>query len=587
MKRISTCVLLALLLSAPLAAQEWTKVLGGTGFEYGYRVAPMPDGGFMTAGTKSPPSSSDEDFWIARFDKQGNRRWDSTYGRKGVQETLFGFLATKDYGFMVGGFTGRQFSGNESATMYRGDSTGKLLWKLDVDYASSDHWHFFVERKDGGYYMGGHTDSKGGDAGEMWLVRMDSTRQFIWERTYGRGIGTEEHAHMGLGLDDGGALMLGHTENGGREKWFVARVDSNGDRAWDKIYSSGDDYHDSPYGMFQTRDGNYALIGGSSSATNYNSTMWLLVIDGAGKILLDKHYGDPNSDSFAWNAHQTSDGGYLLAGYTSYKTKGRQDIYVVKTDAAGTVEWTKTYGGTDADYGYDAIETADGWVAVGSTESPELQTGGNSDLLLVKWAKDQPTPPQAPVLVSPANGKLGAPLAQSLTWGATAGADRYRVQVATEFTFASPLLNDSMVTGSMRTVSGLELNRKYYWRVQAINAGGAGPWSEIWSFTTAASGVATTVDAGTALLGAAPNPFRTMTNVALRLGGYRHARVSVVDMYGHVVQSAFDGDLEAGEHLIRIDGTRLPAGSYLAVVQLAGADGSGAQVLSERLTVIR
>ncbi len=386
------CLIMFLALAVPLHAQKWVRTAGGTGFEFGYRIAPMPDGGFLTAGTQADLGSTDEDFWITRFDSTGNKVWDKRFGRKGVNETLFGFLATKDHGFMVGGFTGRQFSGEEAATMYRGDSTGALLWEVFVNNDRSDHWHFFVERPGGGYYMGGHTDSKGNDFGDMWLVKMDSARNVIWDTTYGRG--GEEHAHMGIGTRDGGCLLLGHAESGQgnaeREKFWAVKVDADGHRMWDSVFSSGDAYHDSPYGLFETRDGNYALVGGSSHATQPNNgTMWLLVIDSVGRTVMNKHYGHVGGDAFSWNARQTTDGGFVLAGYTTYQTAGKEDAYIVKTNAAGEVEWERTVGSTGSDYVYDVVETPSGYVAVGSTDSPSWMTGGgDADLLLIKVSKD-------------------------------------------------------------------------------------------------------------------------------------------------------------------------------------------------------
>jgi hypothetical protein len=65
---------------------------------------------------------------------------------------------------------------------------------------------------------------------------------------------------------------------------------------------------------------------------------------------------------------QTSDGGYIIAGVT-YPTFSNGDVYVVKISSTGSLQWTKTYGGTSNDIGHYVIETAGGYLIAGETES--------------------------------------------------------------------------------------------------------------------------------------------------------------------------------------------------------------------------
>lgn len=475
------CCLLCTM-SAATQAQDWVKGVGTEGFEYGYDILPTTDGGFMTLGTRSTTGfTNDLDFWVARFNAGGSKMWDSSYGTPGREETLFGSNVAGNGGFMLGGFTGKQFSGTESAHMYRIDSVGRVVWSIDLDYSRSDHFHFFTERKKGGYYFGGHTDSKNDPNGDMWLLRLGANRDTIWEKTYDRG--TSEHAHSGIETRDGGVLLLGHTTIGGREKYWVVKVDSNGMLQWQKTYGTNTNFHDSPYRVFETAEGNFALIGGSTSAVQQDiGTMWLLVIDTTGKIVLDKHYGNANGLSFSQSGRQTSDGGYILAGYTSYATKGAEDMYVVKVDATGTLEWERKIGGSGPDYAYDIIEVNDGYIAAGYTGSGSLMTGGGGDLLIAKIAK--PSAPVAPVLIAPRNDSMNVPVTAGLTWRASAGAVRYRIQAGTDSLFATTAFDDSTITGTSRILNGLLQQTRYWWRVRAINSAGISPWSGAWSFVT-------------------------------------------------------------------------------------------------------
>ncbi|MCA1481477.1 hypothetical protein, partial [Bradyrhizobium sp. NBAIM08] len=138
-----------------------------------------------------------------------------------------------------------------------------------------------------------------------------------------------------------------------------------------------------------------------------------------------------------------------------------EDMYIVKTDAAGNVEWEETYGGSNPDYGYDVEEFTDSYVAVGYTASSEIMTGGGGDLMMVKIMK--PAAPLAPVLLAPRNDSLNVPVAATLRWQGSGGASRYRLQVATDNLFANLVVDDSTVSGTSRAIASLQSSTRYYW----------------------------------------------------------------------------------------------------------------------------
>ena len=94
--------------------------------------------------------------------------------------------------------------------------------------------------------------------------------------------------------------------------------------------------------------------------------------------------------------------------------------------------------------------------------------------------------PPAPSLTSPANLASAQPTTVTFNWSAVTGATEYHFQLATDSTFATGLIkNDSSLTSNSRTVVGLAIYTKYFWRVRAKNTGGFGAYSSTWSFLTA------------------------------------------------------------------------------------------------------
>ena len=111
--------------------------------------------------------------------------------------------------------------------------------------------------------------------------------------------------------------------------------------------------------------------------------------------------------------------------------------------------------------------------------------------------------PQAPVLSSPANSATGQAVSLTLKWNSASTATTYRVQVATDAAFTALAVNDSTVTDTIKSISGLTNSKLYYWRVSAKNAGGTSSYSSIWTFTTIASTAAVSLSTKTLSFGSA------------------------------------------------------------------------------------
>ncbi|MGA9364840.1 MAG: LamG-like jellyroll fold domain-containing protein [Bacteroidota bacterium] len=98
-----------------------------------------------------------------------------------------------------------------------------------------------------------------------------------------------------------------------------------------------------------------------------------------------------------------------------------------------------------------------------------------------------PQPPPIPTLLSPDNGAYDLSTSLTVSWNASSGATSYQLQVSTNSSFSSTVLNQSGITSTSYTVSGLANNTTYYWRVNATNAVATSNWSSTWSFTTISS----------------------------------------------------------------------------------------------------
>jgi predicted secreted protein len=140
-------------------------------------------------------------------------------------------------------------------------------------------------------------------------------------------------------------------------------VDARGRTSTEFNITFGGTDHDVAYALVQTADGGYALAGYTASFGAGSQDFWLVKTDASGNMQWSKTYGGTDWDE-THALVQTADGGYALAGHTESFGAGGIDFWLVKTDANGNMQWNKTYGGTSNDEAHAMVQTADGGYAL-------------------------------------------------------------------------------------------------------------------------------------------------------------------------------------------------------------------------------
>jgi hypothetical protein len=171
--------------------------------------------------------------------------------------------------------------------------------------------------------------------------------------------------------------------------FLVYKLDTAGAKQWRKNF--GGDQTDTAKAVVQTSDGGYVVAGYSSSYTSLpvarakpaEPDFLVYRLNSAGQKLWRKNYGGSSSDR-CFDVRQTSDGGFILFGYSYSYSNGLSDFLAYKVNAAGQKLWRKNYGGSEYDYGYFAEQTADGgYIFFGEGDS-YAQSEFDSDFLVYK-----------------------------------------------------------------------------------------------------------------------------------------------------------------------------------------------------------
>ena len=425
-------VLLALILfngvnnksHAQAPAIEWQKCLGGTADDFANSIQQTSDGGFIVAGeTRSNDGDvsgnhGKSDAWVVKLNSLGDILWKKCLGGTG-NDYARSIQQISDGGFILTGYTNSNngdVSGNNGyydAWVVKLNSSGDILWQKCLGGTYDDYARSIQQTSDTGFILAGYTFSNDGDVSgnhgfsDAWVVKLNSSGDIIWQKCFG---GTnEDYAYSIQQTSDSGFIVAGYTFSNdgdvsgyhGYFDYWVVKLNSSGDIEWQKCL--GGTYYDYAYSIQQTSNGGFIVAGSTNSnngdVSGYHGYFdyWVVKLNSSGDIEWQKCLGGTNND-YANSIQQTSDGGFIVAGYTesndgdvSGDHGGDYDAWVVKLNSSGDILWQKCLGGTIDDRAYSIQQTSDGgFIVAGFTVSNDGDVSGNhgaSDAWVVKLNK--------------------------------------------------------------------------------------------------------------------------------------------------------------------------------------------------------
>ncbi|MFX1284859.1 MAG: hypothetical protein ACFFB5_14455 [Promethearchaeota archaeon] len=294
---------------------------------------------------------------------EGNHTYGGTRSDCGTS-----IIQTAGGGFAIAGYSESYSFNKKDFWFVRTDASGVILWNKTFGGEEDDVAHSIVSTSDGGFALVGYTESFGEGQDDMWLVKTDSDGNMEWNETYGDN-GYQDASAL-IYTSDKGFLLTGSTRpsiaNADYDMWIV-KTDASGVAIWNKTY--GGEKDDRATSAIQTSSGDFALAGTTQSFGAGYIDMWLLKINTSGGVLWNETYGGVEGDE-AFELIQTSDGGYALTGYTISFGAGSSDIWLVKTNEAGLIQWNQTYGKSGIDMALSLLQTSDNGFAVVGAFNP-------------------------------------------------------------------------------------------------------------------------------------------------------------------------------------------------------------------------
>ena len=346
---------------------EWFKTYGQKAEDTALAIIPLGDGTFIVGGSTESPELEVDASWIKRINKLGKTLWTRTFDVITLDEAR-SIVQTKDGGFILGGAIeplGEE--GPEDAGVLKVDSEGNKTWNMSFGQLSRDETvHSIIHRSDGGYIFAGHSKPEDSENMDALVVCLDENGSVQWFRTFGDL--SPEDAQSIIEVPDG-FVIAGYqdvTGKGNYDAWVV-KINTTGEIVWEKTYGGSE--RDSAHQIIRADDGGFMVVGENNSHSAGKSDVWVFKLTSDGSLVWEQMIGGQYDDK-GYSIQETTDSGYLVAGNTQSYGAGGTDAWVIKLSEEGTPLWSKTIGGTKEDYGSHAIEIrANDIIVSGMTES--------------------------------------------------------------------------------------------------------------------------------------------------------------------------------------------------------------------------
>jgi hypothetical protein len=357
--------------------------------EYATGITATNDGGFVFTGATSEgnPTNGYDQLINVKVDARGNTIWKKLFGFA-YNEVARKVRATSDGGYINVGSVEAEGSGCHTRPtgssrnyydmwIYKSNAAGDEMWRRCYGSVDFDNGYDIRELPTGGYIAVGRSTTASGDVtshaggGDLFAVKISASGTLQWSKSF--GTSAAEIGNAVIITSDGKCVIAGTTGTDG----YAIKIDTaTGNLVWQKTYAGN--ATDVLNGITEDATGNLIFTGTTNSTSGVVTTnagledLWALKTDAAGTVIWSKTFGSTSNDrgnaivanadgSVVINAYTAGNNGDVTVSY------GGGDQWVVKLSSAGTLVWQKSMGSTGTEGGADIIKTNDGGYATVST----------------------------------------------------------------------------------------------------------------------------------------------------------------------------------------------------------------------------
>jgi photosystem II stability/assembly factor-like uncharacterized protein len=358
------------------------KTFGGVSSERGTKFDITNDGGYIISGRTSS-FTSDQDMYLIKLDSTASLEWSKLYHSPGFIEGLYGVRQTTEGNYYLSGYIEGGFGFLDIVVM-KVNSVGDIIWAKNFGGIEADELRGINITQDGGVLVSGYNASFGAGLKDIQTIKLFSDGSIDWAKNF--GTIWEDHNLANIIATDGNFIFCGATDISGNLEWrpTLIKSDTLGNILWAKYYPGFSE--DWSRDLIETSDGGYLIVGHTRSyGLGGSEDIYLVKTNINGDVEWAKAYGGIGNER-GYGVLQNSDGKYILSGFTNSFGFGGYDAFLMKIDVIGNLEWFHTYGGNTNDYTFDVKETSDnGFALIGRRST---NTFGSDDVYLIKTDQD-------------------------------------------------------------------------------------------------------------------------------------------------------------------------------------------------------
>ena len=368
--QIILTTIFSLLLCCVYGQIKFQKTYGIAGSFEGSSVQETNDGGYIIVSNVSVNINT-SDIYLIKTNSYGDTLWTRTYKGTGEENIGYDVKQTTDLGFIIVGWTHSQSTGRDDVYLIKTNSTGNIQWSKIYTETTISTWGLSVIQTNTVGYLIAGMDWNGSmsntNGRNCYLIQTDGNGNLIWDKLFG----VAAVSNCVNKVNDGGYIFSGFIEKNSlsNSPWigYLFKTDNNGTILWRKTYTGGK--QNEIVSVQQTSDNGFIMTGFIQDSVTDFYDISLIKTNSIGDTLWTRTYGGA-FDDFGISVQETSDSGFIITGYTNSFGAGDFDAYLIKTDSIGDTLWTKSYGGNSTDFGVKVNQTSDGgFVIIGYTKS--------------------------------------------------------------------------------------------------------------------------------------------------------------------------------------------------------------------------
>jgi hypothetical protein len=334
----------------------WTRFYGTSDGEIAYAIKEIPTGGYYITGCTNSFGNGFIDFYLVKINADGDLVWENHYGGYDDDYALSAAL-TRDGGIIMAGWTKSFGAGGTDIYVVRTDPDGNIVFQQTYGGSRDDTAKCIIEASDGSFVVCGSTQSfDSGYTSDAYVIHISSSGSLIWSHRSG-GV-----------MNDGATCIVQTAEKefaftgwtgdaDGNHDIYVEKINWQGETLWSQGYSPGID--NQGVSIIESADHDLVVAGYTFLNPVYLE-VYLMKLSGSGSLIWERNYG-----SNVWEVgscvRQAPDNGFILAG-SRWRAlfPDTTQFYLVKTDSLGARQWSRTYSYGQLDEGFQVEVTSDG-----------------------------------------------------------------------------------------------------------------------------------------------------------------------------------------------------------------------------------